>query len=83
MKIRDKLYKQFIKSKINQTCKIKQAAFKKYRNKITDLLRISKVDSLIMRNILAIIRKMQMLYGKESMKLFIQKKMVKTTHYRY
>ena len=42
MKIRDKLYKQFIKSKNNQTHEIKQAAFKKYRNKITDLLRISK-----------------------------------------
>ena len=33
MKIRDKLCKQFIKSKNNQTCEIKQAAFKKYRNK--------------------------------------------------
>ena len=51
---------------------------------MTDLLRISKVDSLIIRNILVIIRKMQMHYGKESMKLFIQKKLVKkTTHHFY
>ena len=42
MKIRDKLYKQFIKSKNNQTREIKQVAFKKYRNKITDLLQISR-----------------------------------------
>ena len=42
MKIRDKLYKQFIKSKNNQTREIKQAAFRKYRNKITDLLQISR-----------------------------------------
>ena len=33
MKIRNKLYKQFIKSKNNQTSEIKQAAFKKYRKK--------------------------------------------------
>ena len=33
LKIRDKLYKQFIKSKNNQTHEIKQAAFKKYQNK--------------------------------------------------
>ena len=42
MKIRDKWYKQFIKSKNNQTCKIKEAVFKKYWNKITDLLQISR-----------------------------------------
>ena len=42
MKIRDMLYKQFFKSKNNQTREIKQAGFKKYRNKITDLLRISR-----------------------------------------
>ena len=42
MKIRDKLYKQFIKSKNSQTREIKQAAFKKYRNKIIDLLRRSR-----------------------------------------
>ena len=42
MKIRDKLYKKFIKSKNNQTREIKQAAFKKYRNKITDLLWTSR-----------------------------------------
>ena len=33
MRIRNKLYKQFIKPKNNQTREIKQAAFKKYRNK--------------------------------------------------
>ena len=37
VKIRDKLYKQFIKSKNNQTREIKQAAFKRQQNKITDL----------------------------------------------
>ena len=34
MQIRAKLYKKFIKSKNNQTHKIKQAAFKKYQNKL-------------------------------------------------
>ena len=34
-------YKQFIKSKNNQTREIKQAAFQKYKNK-ADLLRISR-----------------------------------------
>ena len=42
MKIGDRLYKQFIKSKNNQTREIKQAAFKKYQNKVTDLFRISR-----------------------------------------
>ena len=37
VKIRDKLYKQFIKSRNNQTREIKPAAFKRYQNKITDL----------------------------------------------
>ena len=35
IEITHKLYKQFIKSKNNQTRQIKQATFKKYRNKIT------------------------------------------------
>ena len=42
MKIRDKLYKQFIKPKNYLTREIKQASLKKYRNKIIDLLRISR-----------------------------------------
>ena len=42
MKIRDKLYKQFIKSKNNEIREIKQTAFKTYRNKITDLLQTSR-----------------------------------------
>ena len=42
MKIGDRLCKQFIKSKNNQNREIKQAAFKKYQNKVTDLIRISR-----------------------------------------
>ena len=42
MKIRNKLYKQFIKSKSNRTREMKQAVFKKYRNKIIELLQISR-----------------------------------------
>ena len=42
MKIRDKLYKQFIKSKKKKPRKIKEAAFKKHRNKIADLLLIRR-----------------------------------------
>ena len=34
MQIRAKLYKKFIKSKNNQTHKMKKAAFKKYQNKL-------------------------------------------------
>ena len=42
IKVRDKLYKEFIRSKIRQECEYKYSAFKKYRNKITGLLKISR-----------------------------------------
>ena len=77
MKIGDRLYKQFIKSKNNQTREIKQAAFKKYQNKVTDLFRISR-QSLYQNYFSGKIRKTQRHYDKESMKLFIQKKAGKT-----
>ena len=64
MKIRNKLYKKIIKSKNNQIPEIKQAAFRKFQNKIADLL-------LMFRNILVLIRKIHTHYGQESMKLFI------------
>ena len=42
MKIRDKLNKRFIKSKSHQIREVKQVTFKKYLNKMADLLRISR-----------------------------------------
>ena len=42
MKITDRSFKQFIKSKNNQTRKIKPATFKNYQKKLTVLLRISR-----------------------------------------
>ena len=42
MKIRDKFYKQMIKTKSKQQKLLKHNSYKKYRNKITELLRISK-----------------------------------------
>ena len=42
MKIRDKTYKQMIKAKTNQQKLIKHEIYKRYRNRIIDLLRISK-----------------------------------------
>lgn len=42
MKIRNKSYRQFIYWKNDKTCKVKQSAFKKERNKIADLLQISR-----------------------------------------
>ena len=42
MKVRDKLYKQMIKTKCVNLKKQKETEFKKYRNKIVDLLKISK-----------------------------------------
>ena len=42
IKVRDKLYKEFIRSKIRQEREYKYSAFKKYRNKITGLLKISR-----------------------------------------
>ena len=42
MKIRDKLYKQMFKTKSKQQKLSKHNPYKKYRNKITELLRISR-----------------------------------------
>ena len=42
MKIRDKFYKQMIKTKSKQQKLSKHNSYKKYRNKITELLRISR-----------------------------------------
>ena len=42
IKVRDKLYKEFIRSKIPQECEHKYSAFKKYRNKLIGLLKISR-----------------------------------------
>ena len=42
MKIRDKFYKQTIKTKNKPQKLSKHNSYKKYRNKITELLRISK-----------------------------------------
>ena len=42
VKIRDKFYKQMIKTKSKQQKLSKHNSYKKYRNKITELLRISK-----------------------------------------
>ena len=72
-----KLYKTFFKSKHNQTCKIKQAAFKNYRNKITDLLQISRQYHC--QKYFSDNKKTQKHYGKEYIKIFILKKLVKQT----
>ena len=42
IKVRDKLYKKFIRSKIPQERESKYSAFKKYRNKLIGLLKISR-----------------------------------------
>ena len=42
IKIRDKLYKEFIRSKIPQEREYKWSAFNKYRNKLIGLLKISR-----------------------------------------
>ena len=42
MKIRDKFYTQMIKTKSKQQKLSKHNSYSKYRNKITELLRISK-----------------------------------------
>ena len=42
MKKRDKLYKQMIKAKNKQQKLIKHESYKKYRNKIIELIRQSK-----------------------------------------
>ena len=42
MKIRDKFYKQMIKTKSKQQKLSKHNSYKKYRNKITELLKISR-----------------------------------------
>ena len=42
IKVRDKLFKEFIRSKIPQERECKYSAFKKYRNKIIGLLKISR-----------------------------------------
>ena len=61
---------------------MEQAALKKYRNKITDLLRIngqSHYQKYFSNN-----KKTQKHYGEESMKLFIQRRLVKqTVHHLY
>ena len=41
MKIRDKVYKQIIKSKTKRNKTAKFEAYRKYRNQIIDLLKIS------------------------------------------
>ena len=42
MKVRGKIYKQIIKSKTKQTKTAKFEAYRKYRNEIIDLLKISR-----------------------------------------
>ena len=42
MKVRDKFYKQMIETKTKQQKLSKHNSYKRYRNKITELLRISK-----------------------------------------
>ena len=42
MKIRDKFYKQMTKTKSKQQKLLKHNSYKRYRNKITELLRMSE-----------------------------------------
>ena len=42
MKIRDKFYKQILKTKSKQQESSKHNSYKKYKNKITELLKISR-----------------------------------------
>ena len=42
IKVRDRLYKDMIKTKNIQLCQIKKPSFKKYHNKIGDLIKINR-----------------------------------------
>ena len=74
MKIRDKFYKQMIKTKSKQQKLSKHTSYKKYRNKITELLRIRKQTSYCIRKIGKIPRE----FGKIYMKLYLPGRVKKT-----
>ena len=42
IKVRDRLYKDIIRTKNIQLCQIKEKSFNKYRNKIVDLVKINR-----------------------------------------
>ena len=80
IKVRDKLYKEFIRSKIRQEREYKYSAFKKYRNKITGLLKISRqstMKTLSMKTKKFEKQKNEKPCGKGSMKLYILKRLTK------
>ena len=71
MKIRDKFYKQMVKTKSKQQILSKHTSHKKYQDKITELLRISK--QIYYQEHFEKNKKIAKEFGKVYMKLYLPK----------
>ena len=76
IKVRDRLYKDMTKTKNIQLCQIKEKSFKKYRNKIVDLI---KIGSCTARNFLKKTREIPKLHGKGFIISYILKTAIELT----
>ena len=77
IKVRDRLYKDMIRTKNIQLHQIKEKHCKKYRNKTVDL--IKKTENRTTINFLKKAREIPMLYGKVFMILYILKRAIDLT----